>query len=66
VAGYVNTKMHDGDKKDRAHGTGEVKDGKPAGFAAGGTISGNAKQYENTKMVDGDKHDSAHGTGAFV
>ena len=63
VAGYVNTKMHDGDKKDRAHGTGEVKDGKPGGYAAGGTISGNAKQYENTKVVDGDKHDSAHGTG---
>ena len=62
VAGYVNTKMHDGDKKDRAHGAGEVKDGKPGGYAAGGTITGNAKQYAKTKVHDDDRNDSAHGT----
>lgn len=60
---YVNTLMHDGDKKDTAHGTGKVKMGKPAGYAAGGTISGNAGKYANTKVIDGDKNDSAHGTG---
>ena len=62
VAGYVNTKMHDGDKTDRASGTGKVKMGNAGGYAAGGTITGNAKQYENTKMVDGDRNDPAHGT----
>jgi hypothetical protein len=54
--------MHDGDKADRAHGTGKVKMGNAGGFAAGGTITGNVKQYENTKVVDGDRNDSAHGT----
>jgi hypothetical protein len=59
---YAKTKMHDGDKTDRAHGTGKVKMGNAGGFAAGGTITGNVKQYENTKVVDGDRNDSAHGT----
>jgi hypothetical protein len=70
---YVTTKM-DTAKKDRAHGTGDVKEGKPAGYkhgghahkkhhAAGGTITGNAGKYENTMVVDGDHNDSAHGTG---
>ena len=59
---YATTKMHDGDKKDRAHGAGEVKDGKPGGYAAGGTITGNAKQYAKTKVHDDDRNDSAHGT----
>jgi hypothetical protein len=58
---YVTTKM-DTAKKDRAHGSGNVKMGNAGGYAAGGTISGNAKQYENTKMHDGDRNDSATGT----
>lgn len=62
VAGYVNTKMHDGDKTDRTSGTGKVKMGNAGGYAAGGTITGNAKQYENTKMVDGDRNNPATGT----
>jgi hypothetical protein len=72
---YVRTKMHDGDKTDRAHGTGDVKMGNAGGFkhgghahkkhhyAAGGTIEGNEGPYEDTMMHDGDHNDSAHGTG---
>ena len=61
VAEYVNTKMHDGDKTDKAHGTGKVKMGKPAGYKTGGTIEGNAGKFVS-KIVDGDKTDKAHGT----
>lgn len=60
---YAKTKMHDGDKTDKAHGTGEIKEGKPAGYKAGGTIEGNAGKFAKTKVVDGDKKDSATGTG---
>jgi hypothetical protein len=60
---FAKTKMHDGDKKDRAHGTGEIKEGKPAGYKAGGTIEGNVGKFVKTKVVDGDKKDSATGTG---
>jgi len=59
---FVNTKVVDGDKTDRAHGTGAVKEGKPAGYKNGGAIEGNAKKFLN-KVVDGDKKDTAHGTG---
>jgi hypothetical protein len=59
---FVNTKVVDGDKTDRAHGTGAVKMGKPAGFKNGGAIEGNAKKFLS-KVVDGDKKDTAHGTG---
>jgi len=60
---FVNTKVVDGDKKDTAKGTGDVKMGKPAGYKTGGTIEGNAGKFVNTKMVDGDKTDTAKGTG---
>ncbi len=60
---FAKTKVVDGDKKDRAHGTGEVKEGKPAGYKTGGTIEGNVGKFVKTKVVDGDKKDSAHGTG---
>ena len=59
---FEKTKM-DTAKKDRAHGTGEIKEGKPGGYKTGGTIEGNEGEFENTKMVDGDKADKAHGTG---
>ena len=49
-------------KKDKAHGTGDVKMGSPAGYKMGGTIEGNEKAFENTKMVTA-KPDRAHGTG---
>jgi len=60
---YAKTKM-DTAKKDRIHGTGIVKEGKPGGYAMGGTIEGNEKAYENTKMVNA-KRDTAHGTGGI-
>lgn len=63
VSKFANTKMHDGDKKDTAHGTGGVKEGKPAGYKTGGTISGNVAKFANTKVYDGDRKDTAHGTG---
>ena len=49
VKPFAKTKM-DTAKKDTAHGTGEVKEGKPGGYAMGGTIEGNEAKYENTKM----------------
>jgi len=61
VKPFAKTKM-DTSKKDKAHGTGEVKEGKPAGYKMGGTIEGNEKAFENTKMVTS-KVDRAHGTG---
>ena len=62
VGVFAKTKM-DTSKKDKAHGTGEVKEGKPGGYKMGGTIEGNEGKYANTKVVDGDKTDKAHGTG---
>jgi hypothetical protein len=61
VKPFAKTKM-DTAHKDKAHGTGEVKEGKPAGYKMGGTIEGNEKPFENTKMVTA-KPDHAHGTG---
>jgi hypothetical protein len=63
VKPFAKTKVVDGDKKDKAHGTGDVKDGKPGGYKMGGTIEGNEGKFENTKMYDGDKADKSHGTG---
>jgi len=60
---YLNTKVVDGDKTDKAHGTKGVKSGNAGGYANGGTIKGNAGKYLNTKVVDGDKTDKASGTG---
>jgi len=59
---FLNTKMSDGDKTDRARGTGGVRTG-AAGYKDGGTISGNAGKFLNTKVNDGDRYDSAKGTG---
>jgi len=58
------TKVVDGDKTDKAHGTGAVKMGKPAGYATGGSIPSETSSgsYKTTKMHQG-KHDSASGTG---
>jgi hypothetical protein len=58
------TKVVDGDKKDTAHGTGEVKMGKPAGYATGGSIPSETSSgsYKTTKVYQA-KKDSASGTG---
>jgi hypothetical protein len=63
VKPFANTKVVDGDKTDKAHGTGKVKVGNAGGFAMGGTIKGNVGKFAKTKVVDGDKADKAHGTG---
>jgi len=63
ISKFVNTKVDDGDHHDKAHGTGEVKEGKPGGYAMGGTISGNAKKYENTKMNTATRDNSGGSTG---
>jgi hypothetical protein len=58
------TKVVDGDKTDKAHGTGVVKMGKPGGYATGGSIPSETSSgsYKTTKVYQG-KHDSASGTG---
>ena len=59
---YAKTKM-DTSKKDRAHGTGGVKEGMPGGYAMGGSIMGNEKAYEKTKMVTAGKGKTSGSTG---
>lgn len=58
------TKVVDGDKKDTAHGTGEVKMGKPAGYATGGSIPSESSSgsFKTTKVYQA-KKDGASGTG---
>ena len=58
---FAKTKMNTA-KKDRAHGTGEIKEKNAGGYAMGGTIEGNEKAFAKTKMVNA-KVDRAHGTG---
>ena len=68
---FKNTKVVDGDKTDKAHGTGAVKMGKPAGYKTGGVIEGKPAGYkkggnvnwENRPANTGDRFDPAHGTG---
>jgi hypothetical protein len=60
---FAKTKVVDGDKTDKAHGTGEIKEKNAGGYAMGGTIKGNVGKFAKTKVVDGDKTDRAHGTG---
>jgi hypothetical protein len=62
VKPYAKTKMATA-KKDTAHGTGEVKEGKPGGYAMGGTIEGNEGAYENTKMNTAGKGKTGGTTG---
>ena len=62
VKPFAKTKM-DTAKKDKAHGTGEVKEGKPGGYAMGGTIEGNEGPFENTKMVTSGKGKTNGTTG---
>jgi len=63
---FAKTKMEDGRKHDKVHGTGEVKEGKPAGYKLGGTIEGNEGKFAKTKMDDSSKADRKHGTGEVV
>ena len=60
---FAKTKMNTS-KKDKAHGTGEVKEGKPAGYATGGSIpSETSSGSPKTTRVYQAKKDTAHGTG---
>jgi hypothetical protein len=65
---FAKTKMHDGDKTDRAHGTGEVTEGKRGGYATGGAIPADSnkggKDYYKTVMHTATK-DKANGTGGI-
>lgn len=47
------TKMVDGDKTDKAHGTKGVKEGKPAGYKTGGVIDGKPAGYKKGGKVPG-------------
>jgi hypothetical protein len=62
VKPYAKTKM-DTAKRDSAHGTRGVKEGKPGGYAMGGTIEGNEKPFENTKVVGAGKGKTGGVTG---
>lgn len=71
VGAFAKTKM-DTAHRDSAHGTGEVKMGKPAGYkhggkmvhkAMGGSIMGNEGPYKNTKVVSAGKGKSGGTTG---
>jgi len=46
------TKVVDGDKTDKAHGTGAVKMGKPGGYATGGVAMSNAGGYKKGGSAD--------------
>lgn len=68
---YAKTKM-DTAHHDSAHGTGEVKMGKPAGYkhggkmvhkAIGGSIEGNEGSFKNTKVVTAGKGKTSGSTG---
>ena len=58
------TKVVDGDKTDKAHGTGMVKMNKPGGYATGGSIPSETSSgsFKTTKVYQA-KNDSASGTG---
>ena len=62
VKPFAKTKMNTA-KRDTAHGTGEVKEGKLGGYAMGGTIEGNEGAFENTKMVSAGKGKTGGTTG---
>ncbi len=71
VGAFAKTKM-DTAHHDSAHGTGEVKMGKPAGYkdggkmvhkAMGGSIMGNEGPYKNTKVVSAGKGKTNGTTG---
>ena len=63
VKPYAKTKM-DTAKKNTAKGdTGEVTEGKPGGYAMGGSIMGNEAAYEDTKMNTAGKGKTGGSTG---
>jgi len=60
---FAKTKVNT-TKRDTSKGpTGEVKEGKPGGYAMGGTIEGNEGPFEKTKMVTAGKGKTGGSTG---
>ncbi|UOF78453.1 hypothetical protein [Caudoviricetes sp.] len=47
---FAKTKV-DTSKRDRAHGTGEIKEGKPGGYATGGAIPADTKKKVNAGKI---------------
>jgi hypothetical protein len=61
---FAKTKMHDGEHHDKAHGTGEVKEGKAAGYKHGGHA--HKKHHKATGgAIPADTHESKN-KGKFV
>ena len=60
---FMHTKVVDGDHHDKHHGTGQIKEGKPAGYATGGAIPSDTHEKKNPgkiKMhgtIEGNEHD---------
>ena len=60
---FMKTKVVDGDHHDKHHGTGQIKEGKPAGYATGGAIPSDTHEKKNPgkiKMhgtIEGNEHD---------
>lgn len=63
VKPYAKTKMSTAKKDMSSAPTGEVKEGKPGGYAMGGSIMGNEGPYENTKMNTAGKGKTGGTTG---
>jgi hypothetical protein len=64
AGGYASTKMHTATPDHVKGPTGEVKEGKPGGYATGGAIPSETRRgTPATTIVDQAKKDTAHGTG---
>jgi hypothetical protein len=48
---FMKTKVVDGDHHDKHHGTGQIKDGKPAGYATGGAIPSDTHEKKNPGKI---------------
>ena len=48
---FAKTKMHDGDKADKAHGTGQIKEKNAGGYATGGSIPADTDEKVNKGKI---------------
>ena len=49
---YARTKVDDGDYHDRHHGTGQIREGRPGGYATGGAIPADTKKGVNKGKIE--------------
>ena len=49
---YARTKVDDGDYHDRHHGTGQIREGRPGGYATGGAIPADIKKGVNKGKIE--------------